>query len=208
MKPPPRAGASPCAPTVPVVITEAFYESVTGTEAPDGLGAVVHRVVARLEAALGIGVENRERTEWVTVYMDGSAFPRATPITDADSHDDVCVWLPARATVGRQQLTYTGGYHPQGTADVSLDLIIPDDLAEAIAWGVHTLAVFEPAEDPFEGRDDLTSVSVAGEFSVSRSGAPTGADGVGLPSGLEALRDLGGRCARLAAPYRRIPAGV
>lgn len=207
MKPPPSAGVSPCTPTVPGVITEEFYEGVTGTEAPDGFGAVVHRVVTRLEAALGIGIENRERTEWVSVYMDGSTFPRATPVTAADRHDDICVWLGARPRVGREQLTYTGGYHPQGT-DGDSNLIVPDDLAEAIAWGVHTLAVLDVAEDPFEGRDDLTAVSVAGEFSVNRTGAPAGADGVRMPAGLEALRDVGGRCARLAAPYRRIPAGV
>lgn len=183
------------------------YTALTGAAAPEGFEALEAVVVSRLANALGRDLDAAERTEWVTTY-DGLAFPQATPITDVDEEtggqlDDrtVEVWGAPAVGQGRAQVTYTGGYLPHG--DDGDGVPCPAPLAESIAWGVHTLAGPSGAGLP----TGLVSMSV-GEWTVTRGDRAVGADGEALPRWAHGIGNLGGRCAQLAARYRRIPLGV
>lgn len=194
------AFAVPAPATVPDVITAALYTATTGAPAPDDLEAQVAAVVVALEGVLHRPLVSQERTEWVNAY-DGCCWPKATPITDATGleHTDVEVRVGGNG-VERVQLTYTGGY------DVTT---CPRPLAEAICWGVHTLVTPPPAVASGLELDGVTSLSVAGEFSVSRQGGVVyGADGKVVPASMGAAAHLGGRCLTAAAGFRRIAVGV
>lgn len=175
------------------MITLSRFSSITGAPAPADFEQLRADVVARLEAALGRGLASGQRTEWLAVYRDGVAYPSAWPITEVPAGCRAIGDAIADVTPGRDvEVTYTGGYDEESC---------PADLAAAIAWGVYTLT--NPAEPTLA--DGLSQLSIAGEYSVTReAGALLGADGALLP-GRWALpiADLGGRCASLAAGYRR-----
>lgn len=185
------AGPSPLRSKRQTMITADQYASITGAPVPAGFDTLRDLVVARLEGALGRGLTSAERTEWMELYRDGIAYPWAYPVTACDTGQvrTTCIALggPAREV----EVTYTGGY---------TDETCPADLAAAVAWGIHTLRNPVEAEVP----DGVTSLSVAGEFSVTRTaGAYVGADGRELPGRWATpISDLGGRCATLAAAYR------
>ena len=132
----------------------------------------------------------------------------ASPMYSTGTYGSALQWFLARGI----SLTYTGGWAPYGSGTtylyvdgdagqtVSLDL--PIDLAEAIAWGIHTRVTPQPELALPHG---IQSLNIAGEFSVTRSGdTKLGADGFPCPPRLFRHADLGGRCLSLAAPYRRV----
>lgn len=175
------------------MITLSRYSSLTGAPAPADFEQRRSDVIGRLEAALGRGLVSQERTEYLTVYRDKVAYPSAWPVTAVDGDyraigDAIYGVGPGRDV----EVTYTGGYTEE---------TCPADLAAAIAWGVYTLT--NPADERMP--DGVAQLQIAGEYQVTRdAGALTGADGHLLP-GRWALpiADLGGRCASLAARYRR-----
>ena len=132
----------------------------------------------------------------------------ASPMYSGGSFGSPPEWFLARGI----SLTYTGGWAPYGSgttytyadgdAGQTISLDLPVDLAEAIAWGIHTrTAVAAPLSLPH----GVQNLSIAGEFSVTRSGdTKVGADGFPCPARLFRHQDLGGRCLSLAASYRRI----
>ena len=183
------------------MITEAQYLTLTGVTAGADFDAEVAYVVERLEQALGRGIESKERTETVSFYSDGAAYVFATPVTGFDgSFDNIALMLGARAA-GRTEVTYTGGWAPFDTAVAGVPAL-PAALATAIAFAVKTTTTPQAA---LPIPDGVASLGIAGEYSVNRSGLSDvlGADGVSCPVTLASIRDLGGRCAQLVAPYRR-----
>lgn len=181
------------------MITSAHFLAITQETAPPDFEQLRDAVIARLEAALGRPFQSQQRSEWVTVYADGVAYPKALPVTDAGDleHDDLAIYTNERGTGRPVQVTYTGGWNAHGAATNPL----PYPLAAAIAWGVHTL--INPSPDAYP--TGIQSVNVAGEFVVAREyGSRWGADGQPIPAQLAELADLGGRCAMLASSYRRV----
>jgi hypothetical protein len=78
---------------------------------------------------------------------------------------------------------------------------LPNDLAEAIAWGVATLNDPQPLTVPHA----VASFGIAGEYNVAvTNGQCFTADGVPLSSRYAFCADLGGRCVTLALRYRRV----
>ena len=78
---------------------------------------------------------------------------------------------------------------------------LPNDLAEAIAWGVATLNTPQTLPVPH----GVSSFGVAGEYNVAVvTGQTFTADGVPLSSRYAFCADLGGRCVTLALRYRRV----
>lgn len=175
------------------MITAATFTDITGAAAPADLDDVVARVVGRLEDALGRTLALGTRSERHIIYRDGVAYVRAVPVVSVPAGtlnlgDCIGGLLP-----GWQTVAYTGGYDASSC---------PPQLAAAIAWGVHTLR-HPQGPDPIGA--GVTSLQIAGEYQVTReAGTRVGADGEALP-GIWAwpIADLGGRCATLAAAYRR-----
>jgi hypothetical protein len=179
------------------MITAALFTSVTGADAPADLTDRAAYVVARLEDALGRPLTYGTRTERCRCFADGVAYPKATPVHAATGFDTDGVAVYTGQT-GWVNVTYTGGYSSV-TSTVAARRC-PQQLAAAIAWGVHTLTT--PADTVLPA--GVESLNIAGEYSISKaSGTVLGADGHDVPAALTVLADLGGRCATLAARYRR-----
>ncbi len=78
---------------------------------------------------------------------------------------------------------------------------VPADLAEAIAWGVATLANPQAPAVPA----GVSSVNIGGDYStVMAFGFTTSADGTPLSLKFSVFADLGGRCVALALRHRRV----
>lgn len=191
------------------MITAEQYTTITGADAPEDFETQRDLVIADLEVTLNRPLPEQERTEWMDYTSSGEAFPSATPIVEVEEdlpHDDRCIFFTPQPTHGRIQLTYTGGYGDFG--DEEADNPLPAPLAQAIAWGVHTLlnpAVEDP-DNPLGGilPEGIASMSV-GEASASRvQGAVFGADGEPVPSGMFTAKHLGGRACQLARAFRRL----
>ena len=125
-----------------MMINSTAYTTITGAAAPGNFSALEGIVVLRLGAAMGRPLASAERTEWLTAY-DGQVYPPATPVTAVDPDcgellDPHCViaWEAKARGMVKVKVTYTGGWNSYGSAENPL----PDALAQAIAWGVHTLA--------------------------------------------------------------------
>lgn len=89
----------------------------------------------------------------------------------------------------------------EGYGDGWTSSTLPNDLAEAIAWGVATLNA--PATLPVP--HGVSSFGIAGEYNVAVAAGQTfTADGVPLSSRYAFCADLGGRCVTLALRYRRV----
>lgn len=87
------------------------------------------------------------------------------------------------------------------TGEGFTDETVPPGLAEAIAWGVHTLNAPQSAPLP----QGVSSVNIAGEYStVMAYGMTSSADGTALPIRYAFAADLGGRCVTLALRFRRV----
>ena len=187
----------PWAATVTDMITESEYSLFTGSDAPENFESLRALVVARLEVALNRQLPAGERTEVLLAYRDGLVYPAATPIIDALERD----FTPTTIRVGgagTHVVTYVGGYSFRGEPGPTP---VPVPLAEAIAWGIHTVANPNTAALP----TGVQSLNIAGEYVISREvGSSWGADGQPLPKWAGVIADLGGRCASLAAPYRRV----
>lgn len=203
-----------------MLLTNTRYTEITGASAPANFEVLQDQVVSRLEEALNRLLVSEERTERVTSDYDGLAYPKATPITAVEEDlpfDDISVqvgrpygYVYERGPYGSHvdislggyawgDLTYTGGY----TAAT-----LPEGLAQAIAWGVHTLSAAQ-AGSTVGGSTmppGVSSLSIANEYSVSLAkGHTAGADGYPLPERWTHLSDLGGRCVSNALRYRRVP---
>lgn len=182
------------------MITADQYEAITGDTAPDNFETRRDFAIRKLEAALGRKLRSAERTEVHRVTYDGWVYVTAAPVTACDTASR---FGGDRIYVGRHlygsevSITYTGGYADYEAGE---DHDLPVELAEAIAWAVHTLE--NPQEAPIPS--GLTSVNIAGEASVTSDGREHGADGVALPAWASSLWSLGGRCAQLADPWRRL----
>ena len=187
----------PWAATVPNMIDEAAYEELTGVEAPANFSFLLELVIARLEIALRRQLVSAQRTETLRAYRDGIVYPSATPVTAAAGYDFTATTIRVRSA-GDIAITYTGGftaYKEDGAAP------IPTPLAASIAWAIHTLA--NPNTNALP--TGIQSINIAGEYVVAREyGSTWGADGLPLPKWAATIADLGGRCASLAAPYRRV----
>jgi hypothetical protein len=183
------------------MISAANYTTFTGLTAPADLDVRVMQVVSALQLALGRWFESAARIEYVKVYADGVAYPLATPVTaSADGYEFTPseIELPWPVPCASQIISYTGGWAPyeSGTAH---DL--PPMLAQAISWGVATMANPDLSVLP----SGVQSLNIAGEFAVTReAGTIWGADGHPVPAWAAPIAHLGGRCVMLAAPYRRI----
>jgi hypothetical protein len=174
-----------------MLVLTTTYAHVTGTPAPADYAELHARVVRRVEALLGRTLVAGTYTERLTAHADGCAYPSATPVTGCDrfGFDRFSV----RTGPGTHDVTYSGGF----TADT-----IPYDLAEAIAWGIHTLASGGSTPALAAG---LSSVSIAGEYTATvAAGTTIGRDGHPLPERLGFAADLGGRCVSAALRYRRV----
>jgi hypothetical protein len=172
------------------MLTAAQYTRITGDAAPAAFASKVATVIARLDDALGRPLTLDTRTERCVAFADGVVYPRATPVVSVDGYDTdgVAVYVGQRGTV---TITYLGGFDADSC---------PEQLRTAIAWGVHTLNTPSGAVLPA----GVQSLSIAGEYTVTKDAATIlGADGVTVPVALVTLADLGGRCATLAATYRR-----
>lgn len=204
-----------------MLLSNTRYTEITGESAPANFESLQGQVVARLEGALNRLLPSQERTERVTAAYDGLAYPKATPITDVEGDlpfDEIAVqvgrpsgYVFARGPFGSHvdvsvggyawgDLTYTGGY----TAET-----LPEGLAQAIAWGVHTLAAAQAGNGTGGATvpPGVSSLSIAGEYSVAfTAGHTAGADGYPLPDRWTHLADLGGRCVTNALRFRRVPA--
>lgn len=188
------------------MITDHQYEAITGDTAPDNFENLRDFAIRKLEAALGRKLRSAERTEVHRVTYDGWVYVTASPVTACDTASR---FGGDRIYVGRHlygsevSITYTGGYADYEAGEAH-DL--PVELAEAIAWAVHTLE--NPQAPPVPS--GMSSINIAGEASAVRTavgpnaGAEHGDDGIILPSWASALRSLGGRCAQLADPWRRM----
>lgn len=179
------------------MIDEAAYQDFTGAEAPANFAFLRDVVVDRLELALGRKIVSAARTETLRAYRDGIVYPSATPVTACSyEHTDTAVRV---GTSGVVSLSYTGGFTAYGESGVSP---LPAPLAAAIAWGIHTTANPNASALP----SGVQSINIAGEYAITReAGSAWGADGQPLPKWAAAIADLGGRCATLAAPFRRVP---
>lgn len=179
------------------MLTTTQYQSLTGETAPASFSTLLPLVVSTLSRALGRHIQSAERTEFVDTYSDGIAYVSAIPVTDAGDlyTDGRAIWTGRRGRIG---VTYTGGFAPFGT---NVPHVLPHDLAMAIALGVKTMAANTAQSVP----TGVASLSIAGEYSVTlAAGVVMGADGITCPASLSELAPLGGACARLAAPYRRL----
>ena len=78
---------------------------------------------------------------------------------------------------------------------------LPNDLAEAIAWGVSTLNAPQALPVPH----GVSGFGIAGEYNVAVTNGQTfTADGVPLSARYAFCADLGGRCVTLALRFRRV----
>jgi hypothetical protein len=180
------------------MISAAQYTDLTGAEAPPDFEHKRDLVVTTLELALGRWFASAERVEVCDVFADGIVYPMATPITEFDGQfTDRWIYLAWPIRDHSTVVTYTGGWQAyEAEADG-----LPVGLASAIAWGVHTLS--NPSSTGLPS--GVQSMSIAGEYSISREvGSRWGADGEPLPTWAQSISHLGGRCAQLAAPYRRL----
>lgn len=186
------------------MITAEDFLALTGADsAPADFETLRDMVISRLEVALGRPLVEAERTEWVEYWDDGAVYPKATPIVSlgddmpAWDHTDDTVLLDGVSRAGRLRLTYTGGFADYGSDAPNA---CPVQLAAAIAWGVHTSV--SPATPAIPA--GIQSLNIAGEWSATRAGnVILGADSEELPDFAQGIADLGGRCAQMAAPYRR-----
>jgi hypothetical protein len=178
------------------VITSDLYTAFTGAPAPTAFDALRDLVVARIEDAIDRKLVAGVRTERLTAFADGWAYPAAFPVTACDAASEVEVDR-IRIGVGTHTVTYTAGFGIYGEPNGA-----PVSLALAVAWAIHTLR----NPQTVELAEGITSMSVAGEFSVSReAGIRYGADGELLPGEwARPIADLGARCANLVAGFRRV----
>lgn len=186
------------------LLTPTQYNQLIGSllPAPTEFSTVLPVVVAMLERALNRRLESAERTEVLTAYADGVVYPSAVPVTAAGDlvTDGRAIYT---GQSGQVTVTYTGGFTPyEATSGTPL----PADLALAIAFGVRTyLASKAGSTSTNATASGIQSLSVAGEYTVTyQAGVAIGADGQSMPGHLVELAPLGGACARLAAPYRRL----
>jgi hypothetical protein len=183
------------------MISPELYEEWIGEAAPVGFAAHVDRVVRDLGEALGRLLENGVYTERLHHYSDGVVYPTATPVTACEEWyaTETTIELGRQVSMGRIEVTYTGGYAPYGSGT---DHDLPAALAVAIASAVHTVSS-PPADAPMT--PGLSSLSVGGEYSAAAAvGQVWGRDGYPMPASLAAWSHLGGRCLQAAAPYRRV----
>lgn len=204
-----------------MLLSNTRYTEITGASAPANFELLQAQVVARLDGALNRLLISQERTERVAAGYDGLAYPKATPITAVEEDypfDEIAVqvgrpsgYVHASGPFGSHvdvsmggyasdDLTYTGGY----TADT-----LPEGLAQAIAWGVNTLAAAQAGNGAGSATvpPGVSSLSIAGEYAVTfTAGHTAGADGFPLPDRWTHLADLGGRCVTNALRFRRVPA--
>lgn len=181
------------------MIDAAFYEAVTGQEAPDDLADRIDRVLLLAGAALGKTLTEAEHTELVRVYEDGWGYVRNRPVSDAGEYD----FEPHRIFVGRpgrHRVTYTAGWTEE---------TVPDDVRTAIALGVAQLVANDKAaaEGGLEVGADVQSYRV-GDVSVTRIGADPdsvlAADGGSIPKEAKAMRALGSEAVEIFWRYRRV----
>ena len=188
------------------MITSAQYTLLTGKTPPANFSLLLPYVQTRLELVLGRKFSAVERTETLRYYRDGYVYPAAYPVRDAGeyTYEGNAIFVGGNLIGGGLlEVTYTGGYtafavEPYATA-------CPVDLAQAIAFGIETVTATAAGDSAPVIPSGVTSLSIAGEWSISKDKATViGADGMPLPASLASLADLGGRCATLAARYRRI----
>lgn len=188
------------------MITSAQYTLLTGKAAPATFSSLVLYVQGRLELALNRKIASAERTEKLRYYRDGLVHPSAYPVTDAGTYefDNSTITIGyGNGSAGTLEVTYTGGYTPFGVAPFATSC--PVDLAQAIAFGIETLDASAAGNGAPIVPAGVTSLNIAGEWSLTKDkGTVLGADGSPVPASLMELADLGGRCATLAARYRRI----
>ena len=173
------------------------YTALTGQTAPANFTTLVLIVVGRLSRALNRPLVSLVRTEQLTVYRDGYAYPTALPVTAAEGFEFERYAIKI-GTPGVHEVTYTGGFVAFGSTASNA---CPFDLALAIGYGVQTLTT------PTAGviGAGVSSLAIAGEWTLTKdSKTVLGADGHLVPASLAELADLGGRCAVLAAGYRRV----
>lgn len=166
---------------------------------PQDFATIEAHVVRRIEAALGRPLVRGTFYEVVTTASDRIAYPKGTPVVSC-AQGTVLNAYQVLLPVQERALTleYVGGYTEFEAADPHA---CPYDLALAVACGISTLTGGQQAH-----HDNVASMAVAGDYTVSfRTDVAVGADGVALPKHLLELSDLGGRCAQLAAKYRRVP---
>lgn len=173
------------------LITTTTYTAITGATAPGNFEALQTRVISRLSLLLGRHLTSASRTETITAHADGYAYPKATPITACNGYTFDTHAISTGA--GRYEVTYTGGW---------TTTTCPADLAEAVAWGIHTLATGGTGAAVSPG---LTSLNIAGEYQVAvAAGKVIGRDGHPMPERFAFAADLGGRCISGALRYRRV----
>lgn len=176
-----------------LLLTAELYTATTGDPAGDTFDVDEARAVRRLEAALRRPLVQATATVSLVGYADGWAYPSLLPVVSA-SQDGVELDVePGRVRCGKgtQVVELVSGFT---TAS------LPIDLADAIAWAIHTLR--HPASTGIA--PGLSSLNVAGEFSVTvAAGVSLGADGLPLPKALSHASELGGRACSLAVRYRR-----
>jgi hypothetical protein len=179
-----------------MLVSASTYTAVTGTAAPSNYADLEARVVARLSAVLGRPLQSAERVEKLTANFDGFAYPKARPVTAVEGDYDFDEHT-IRIGQGSALVTYTGGW---------TDETVPADLAEAIAWGIHTVASGATVAGAGPLPAGISSLNIAGEYQVSvAAGMVLGRDGHPLPERWALLSDLGGRCVAAALRYRRVP---
>lgn len=195
------------------LLTADQYETLTGATAPADFDDVEARVVAALEGALDRGLTATERVERLAVYC-GSVFPATTPLVavtkvevpvrgdagtwdelDVDWFDDIEIGVIGASNGEWVAVTLVGGWDTD---------TVPADVAEGVAWAIHTTQ--HPDPEASTSVDGVLSESVAGEYSVTRqAGITVGADGQQMPAGAPAaLRPFGGRAATLLLPHRAV----
>lgn len=202
-----------------MLLTADAYQAFTGQAAPDNYETVESATVALFEQLLDRPLRQKERTTQVECW-EAELYPPATPIVAVAAAatrtgttpeawadlpviewDDISVTVAARNR-DRVRLTYTGGYTPYGSDGPEP---LPADLAEALAWAIHTRTTSTSAA-PEGAEAGVRSMSVANEFSITYAdGTVAGADGVALFDGTDPRwAPLGGRAARLAAGHRHV----
>ena len=183
------------------LLTAQQYTTLTGLAAPANFATVLPIVVSMLERALNRKLEEATRSETLEAYADGLVYPSARPVVSVQgglTTDGVAIQT---GQTGPVTVTYLGGFAPFGQAAAN---VLPPDLALAICMGIGTFnsTMGGAATSAPVG---VQSLSIAGEYTVTyQAGVAVGADGQAMPGALVELAPLGGGCARLAAPYRRL----
>lgn len=189
-----------------MLISAQTYTAVTGAEAGLDFDAVQARCISLLEAGLRRKLVQAEITETLKVYSDGACYPSVTPIISTlvgpIVGDTILVGGPGNTwplEPGREPVeafqtpvTYIGGYTLA---------TCPSDLAQAVAWGIHTL---RNPRGHVETPANTTQLTVSKDFMLSLDPKRvSGADFVEVPRKLRVLAPLGGQCAVLAKRYYR-----